>query len=139
MFEGYIRKHHFVRMNPFDNPSKDALDSSTDSSSSNRSIDRANSEEVNRLMEELVPREITPKEIPEEEDGTTITTCLTKIDSIRQTIKQIEDANCALKKVIHSYELEQRPEQRASLQRTIASIIQKTNQIAAHSRVGSLL
>lgn len=88
-------------------------------------------------MEELVPREITPKEIPEEEDGTTITTCLTKIDCIRQTIKQIEDANCTLKNVIHSYELEKRPEQRASLQRTIASIIQKTNQIAAHSRVGS--
>lgn len=118
-------------MNRFDSPNEDARNSLSDSLSSINSSEGTNTEEVNRLMEELVPREVTPKEVQQDEDDTTIMTCLTKIDSIRQTIKQIDDANHTLEKIIHSYELEQQESQ----QHTIASIIQRTNQIAAQSRV----
>lgn len=120
-------------MNPFDNDDKGSERSVSISSSTSSSGD---SDEVNRLMQALIPKDEIKKEsepLTEKESG--IEKSMARIEAIRKSIRLMEDSNCALEKLIHQYEIESQQEERVRLQHVIAERIQRSNRVAASSRV----
>lgn len=120
-------------MNPFDNDDKASERSVSISSSTSSSGD---SDEVNRLMQALIPKDEIKKEsepLTEKESG--IEKSMARIEAIRKSIRLMEDSNCALEKLIHQYEIESQQEERVRLQHAIAERIQRSNRVAASSRV----
>ena len=95
-------------MNPFDNDDKGSERSVSISSSTSSSGD---SDEVNRLMQALIPKDEIKKEsepLTEKESG--IEKSMARIEAIRKSIRLMEDSNCALEKLIHQYEIEPQQE-----------------------------
>ena len=120
-------------MNPFDNDETANKRSVSIASSTSSSGD---SDEVNRLMQALIPKEGFKKESElstEKERG--IEKCMARIEAIRKSIRLMEDSNHALEKLIHQYEIESQQEGRVRLQHTIAERMLRSNRIAASSRV----
>ncbi len=120
-------------MNPFDNDDKGSERSVSISSSTSSSGD---SDEVNRLMQALIPKDEIKKEsepLAEKESG--IEKSMARIETIRKSIRLMEDSNCALEKLIHQYEIESQQEERVRLQHVIAERPQRSNRVAASSRV----
>lgn len=120
-------------MNPFDNDDKASERSVSISSSASSSGDSA---EVNRLMQALIPKdEIKKDSEPLAEKENRIEKSMARIEAIRKSIRLMEDSNCALEKLIHQYEIESQQEERVHLQHVIAERIQRSNRVAASSRV----